>query len=102
MESVYEKALSYELAKEGLVVENQVPVPMRYDEIRFEVGFRLDILVEQKVIVEIKSVESLSDVHHKQLLTYLKLTERKLGLLVNCNVSILEDKISIVRIGNFY
>ncbi len=102
LESVYEKALSYELVKEGLFVENQVPVPMRYDEVRFEVGFRLDILVEQKVIVEIKSVESLADVHHKQLLTYLKLTERKLGLLINFNVSKLEDKISIVRIGNFY
>lgn len=102
LESVYEKALSYELLKEGLVVENQVPVPMSYDEIRFEVGFRLDILVAQKVIIEEKSVESLADVHHKQLLTYLKLTERKLGLLVNFNVSKLEDKISIVRIGNFY
>jgi GxxExxY protein len=102
LESVYEKALSYELLKEGLVVENQVPVPMSYDEIRFEVGFRLDILVAQKVIIEVKSVESLADVHHKQLLTYLKLTERKLGLLVNFNVSKLEDKISIVRIGNFY
>jgi len=65
LESVYEKALSYELVKEGLVVENQVPVPMRYDEIRFEVGFRLDILVEQKVIIEVKSVESLADVQHK-------------------------------------
>ena len=102
LESVYEKALSYELYKEGLVVENQVSVPMSYDEIRFDVGFRLDILVEQKVIIEVKSVESLADVHHKQLLTYLKLTERKLGLLVNFNVSKLEDKISIVRIGNFY
>ena len=102
LESVYEKALSYELLKEGLVVENQVPVPMSYDEIRFEVGFRLDILVAQKVIIEVKSVESLADVHHKQLLTYLKLTVRKLGLLVNFNVSKLEDKISIVRIGNFY
>ncbi|TAE36155.1 MAG: GxxExxY protein [Runella slithyformis] len=100
LESVYEAALVYELQKAGLQPQSQVGVPMYYDEIKFDVGFRLDIMVNNLVIVEIKSVESLADVHYKQLLTYLKLADKRLGLLINFNVSRLEDKTSIVRIVN--
>jgi GxxExxY protein len=98
LESVYEVALSYELRAIGLDVKNQVGIPFIYSEIRFDIGFRLDIIVNDKVIVEIKSVEALQDVHHKQLLTYLKLTNKKLGLLINFNIVSL--KYGIVRIVN--
>ncbi len=98
LESVYETALSYELKQIGLDVKNQVGIPMKYADINFDVGFRLDILVNDKVIIEIKSVEALADVHHKQLLTYLKLTEKKLGLLINFNSSSISN--SIIRIVN--
>ena len=84
-ESVYEAALIYQLQKDGHDVKSQVPIPVYYDEQKLDVGFRLDILVEDKVIIEIKSVEEISKVHHKQILTYLKLTNLKLGLLVNFN-----------------
>jgi GxxExxY protein len=85
LESVYEAVLTFELQKLGLKVETQVPVPVIYKDQKLEVGFRLDILVENKVIIEIKSVENLAEVHHKQVLTYLRLTGLKLGLLVNFN-----------------
>lgn len=85
LESVYEAVLTFELQKLGLKVETQVPVPVVYKDQKLEVGFRLDILVENKVIIEIKSVENLAEVHHKQVLTYLRLTGLKLGLLVNFN-----------------
>lgn len=85
LESVYEAVLTFELQKLGLKVETQVPVPVVYKDQKLEVGFRLDILVENKVIIEIKSVENLVEVHHKQVLTYLRLTGLKLGLLVNFN-----------------
>ena len=85
LESAYEAALIYELKKANLEVKNQVPLPMIYEEIRMEIGYRLDILVENKVIIELKSVENLLDVHHKQVITYLKLSGLKLGLLVNFN-----------------
>jgi len=98
LESVYETALTYELRKEGLEVKTQIAVPMFYDEIKMEVGFRMDILVNDKVIIEVKSVDSLLDVHHKQLLTYLRLADKRLGLLINFNSSPLKD--SIVRIVN--
>ncbi len=84
-ESVYEAALFYQLQKDGLNVKSQVPIPVYYDGVKLDVGFRLDILVQDKVIIEIKSVEELAKVHHKQILTYLKLTKLKLGLLVNFN-----------------
>ncbi|MGO3183578.1 MAG: GxxExxY protein [Aequorivita sp.] len=86
LESVYEAVLCFELQKQGLEVKRQVPLPVIYDSVELEIGFRLDLLVNNKVIIEIKSVESLAKVHHKQLLTYLKLTELKLGILVNFNV----------------
>ncbi|MDF3078960.1 MAG: GxxExxY protein [Sphingobacteriaceae bacterium] len=85
LESAYEAALAYELQKNGLHVRQQTPLPLVYDEIKLEVGYRLDLLVEDKVIVEIKSVENLAEVHHKQVITYLKLSGKKLGLLVNFN-----------------
>jgi GxxExxY protein len=94
-ESVYETALIYQLRKDGLKAIPQVEVPVYYDEQKLEIGFRIDILVEDLVIIEIKSVEEISKVHHKQLLTYLKLTEIRLGLLVNFNTDNIAD--SIIR-----
>ncbi|UYZ62260.1 GxxExxY protein [Hymenobacter weizhouensis] len=91
LESVYEVALAYELRQVGLRVRAQVPLPMMYADQRMDVGFRLDLLVEEKVIVEIKSVDALLDVHFKQLLTYLKLSNLKLGLLINFNVVTLKE-----------
>jgi hypothetical protein len=73
---------------------------MMYDELKFDIGFRLDLIVNNSVIIEIKSVEALHNVHFKQLLTYLRLTDKKLGILVNFNASTLTDKISLVRIVN--
>ena len=98
LESVYEKAIAFELKEMGHKVDCQVEIPMIYKDIEFDVGFRLDILVDDLVIIEIKSVESLMDVHHKQLLTYLRLTKLKLGLLINFNSSLIKN--SIVRIVN--
>lgn len=98
LESVYETALSYELKQLRLDVKNQIGIPMKYADINFDVGFRLDILVNEKVIIEVKSVEVLSDVYHKQLLTYLKLTGKKLGLLINFNSASISN--SIIRIVN--
>jgi GxxExxY protein len=98
LESVYEAALKYELQKENVKVESQVAVPVFYDEIKLDLGFRIDLLVNDKVIIEIKSVEALAPVHHKQLLTYLKLTDKKLGLLINFNTDNITQ--GIVRIVN--
>lgn len=85
LESVYEAALAYELVQKGLHVEVQAGVPVKYKTVQLPLGFRIDLLIENKVIIELKSVEMLADVHHKQVLTYLKLTGLKLGLLVNFN-----------------
>jgi GxxExxY protein len=93
LESVYEKALEYELTHSKMLVTSQMPVPLVYKEIKFEAGFRLDLLVEDKVIVEIKSNDALAPVHFAQTLTYLKLTDRKLGLLINFNVKYLKEGI---------
>jgi GxxExxY protein len=93
LESAYEAALMYELQKEGLMVKSQVPIPLVYDNIKLEIGFRIDLLVENKVVVEIKSVENLAEVHHKQVITYLKLSGKKLGLLVNFNCAHIEKAI---------
>ena len=86
LESVYEQVLLFELQKQGLDVKCQVPLPVFYEGHKMEIGFRLDLLVNEKVIIEIKSVENLAEVHHKQVLTYLKLSNFKLGILVNFNV----------------
>jgi len=87
LESAYEAVLMHELIKEGLKVKSQVPLPLVYDDIKMDVGYRIDLLIEDKVIIEIKSVEHLAEVHHKQVLTYLKLSGLKLGVLVNFNCS---------------
>ena len=93
LESVYELALSHELMKSGLIVRCQVPLPVVYDNIKLDGGYRIDILVNNLVIVEIKSVESLAEVHHKQVLTYLKLSNLRLGLLVNFNCANINESI---------
>jgi GxxExxY protein len=98
LESVYERALAHELKKRGLRVEIQVPVTFTYDDIVFDEGFRADLVVGDAVIVELKSVESLKDIHKKQLLTYLRLSGHKLGLLINFNEVLLKD--GLVRIAN--
>lgn len=85
LESVYQRALAFELSKHPVKVETEVPVPVIYKDQKMDLGFRIDIIVNRKVLVELKSVEQLHDVHHKQVLTYLKLTGLKLGLLVNFN-----------------
>ncbi len=97
-ESVYENILSYELNKAGLSFETQVEVPVKYDGKLFEKGFRADIIVDEKVLIELKSVEKITDVHKKQLLTYLKLTGIKLGLLINFNEKLM--KYGFTRIVN--
>jgi GxxExxY protein len=84
-ENVYKHILKYELEKLGLIVKMEVILPVVYDDHKFDIGFRLDLLVNDKIIIEIKSVEKLADVHHKQTITYLKLTGLKLGILVNFN-----------------
>jgi GxxExxY protein len=98
LESIYEHALTYELKSMGHEVKNQVGISVNYKECPLELGFRLDILVDDCVIIEVKSVDQLADIHHKQLLSYLKLSDRKLGLLVNFNT--MEIDKSIVRIVN--
>lgn len=83
LESAYEAMMSYELRKRNLVIVCQQPIPIYYDGLRLEVGFRADMIIENKVIVEFKSIEELAPVHFKQLLTYLRLTDKRLGLLIN-------------------
>jgi len=100
LESVYVAALTYELSALNLSVQTQLGIPAIYNGIILELGFRIDILVENETIVEVKSVEVLHDVHKKQLLTYLKLANKRLGLLVNFNSSSLKDKNSVIRIIN--
>jgi len=96
LESVYEQALMFELRKMGHDVKNQVGIPFKYEDSTFDIGFRLDILVDDLVIVEIKSVERVADVHYKQLLTYLRLCKKRLGLLINFNSASLKDSIKRV------
>ena len=93
LESVYETLLAHELRKLGLEVRTQVALPVVYDGLKLENGFRIDLLVENKVVVELKSVETLLEVHHKQLITYLKLSGHKLGLLINFNVPLIKSGI---------
>ncbi len=93
LESAYEECLYYELHKEGLNVEKQKPLPLIYEKVKLEVGYRVDLFVEHKVIIEIKAVEALNDVHLAQILTYLKLSECKMGLLINFNVVLIKNGI---------
>lgn len=98
LESSYEECLFYELNKTGLKIEKQKSLPLIYEEVKLEIGYRIDLMIENKLIVEIKSVESFNDVHFAQLLTYLKLTNCKLGLLINFNVALIKN--GIKRIAN--
>lgn len=100
LESVYEAALAYELIEMGLNVQTQVGLPVEYKSVILELGFRIDILVNNQVVIEIKSVETLHDVDKKQLLTYLRLSDKRIGILVNFNSSVLVDKESLIRIIN--
>ena len=99
-ESVYEMALMKEFGLQGIKAKSQVALPVEYKGEYLELGFKLDIIVEHKVIVEIKSVKAIEDIHKKQLLTYLKLSELKIGFLVNFNSTHLKDKESLFRIVN--
>jgi GxxExxY protein len=98
LESAYETVMEHDLLKRGLLVGRQVDVPIFYDGVKIETGFRADLVVNDLVIVELKSVEQIHPVHPKQLLTYLKLTGKKLGLLINFNVPLIKD--GITRIVN--
>ncbi len=98
LESVYEEVLYYELTHLGLKVERQKPIPVKWKDIKMEIGFRADLIIENKVVIELKSVESISPVHPKQVLTYLKITGLKLGLLINFNEKLIKD--GITRIVN--
>lgn len=91
LESAYEATLIYELQNKGLSVRAQVPLPLIYNDIKLDVGYRVDLIVNDKVLIEIKSVENLIAVHHKQVLTYLKLSGIKLGILVNFNTDNIFD-----------
>ena len=93
LESAYENALADDLREEGLEVKQQVAMPFVYKNVKQDVGYRIDLLIEDKVIVEIKSVENLAPVHYSQTLTYLKLSDLKLGLLINFNSALLKDGI---------
>lgn len=99
LESAYEECLFYELKKTNLKVEKQKPLPLIYEEVNLEIGYRIDLIIEDKFIVEVKSVEALNEVHLAQLLTYLKLSECKLGLLINFNVKLLKDGVRRVING---
>jgi GxxExxY protein len=100
LESSYEACLIYELKQAGLEVRHQVALPVVYKEVKLDAGYRIDLLVENKVIVEIKSVDFLADIHTAQILTYLKLKDVKLGLLINFNTVLLKD--GVKRILNGY
>ena len=96
MESVYESTLAYELSKLGLHFRRQQGMPVIYEAVRMSVGFRADLIVGDKVIVEIKSIDVIAPVHRKQLLTYLRLADKRLGLLINFNVELIRDGITRV------
>jgi GxxExxY protein len=96
LESTYEECLNYELKKSGLKVDKQKALPLVYEEIKLDCGYRIDLIVENKVIIEVKSVEALNDIFLAQVLTYLKLSNCKLGLLINFNVLRLKDGIKRV------
>jgi GxxExxY protein len=100
LESVYKECLYYEIRKSGLFVEKEKPIPIYYDGIELECGYRLDLFVVNRLIVEVKSIKEMNDIYLAQLLTYLKLSECKLGLLINFNVLLLKD--GIKRVINGY
>jgi len=99
LESTYEACLSYESIQRGLMIETQVPIPVIYKEVKLDCGYRIDMRANGKVIVEVKSVEALNDVHMAQVLTYMKLSGCKLGYLINFNVSYLKNGIKRIVLG---
>ena len=99
LESAYEACLHYELLKHNLHVEKQVPMPLIYEEVKLEAGYRIDLKVENKLIIEVKSVDGLNDLHMAQILTYLRLSECKLGLLINFNSVLFKDGVRRVVNG---
>ena len=99
LESAYKECLYYEIAKAGIYVEKEKPMPLIYEQVNLECGYRLDLLIEKRLVIEIKSVEALNDVHLAQTLTYMKLGNYKLGLLINFNVIRLKDGIKRVING---
>jgi GxxExxY protein len=99
LETAYEACLAYELRSMGLKVQTQVPLPLVYRDVKLEVGYRLDILVDDLVFVEIKAIDALAPIHHAQLLAYLKLSNNKLGILINFNVPSLRHGIKRVVNG---
>ncbi|NNJ12770.1 GxxExxY protein [Chloroflexales bacterium ZM16-3] len=99
LESAYQAMLAHELGKRGLRVECEKPVPLVYDEVVLELGYRADMLVEDLVLVELKAVEQTAPVHKRQLLTYLKLTDKRLGLLINFGTALIKDGIHRVANG---
>ncbi|WP_396170451.1 GxxExxY protein [Flavobacterium sp.] len=98
LESAYEECLFYELKKTGVEVQKHKGLPLIYEDVKLYIGYRIDIIIENKLILEIKSVEALNDVHFAQLLTYLKLTDCKLGMLINFNVNLIKN--GIKRVAN--
>lgn len=93
LERAYQTCLAYEIRERGLAVTEEVPMPVVYKEVKLDQGYRMDLLVENRLVVEVKAVEALNDVHTAQLLTYLKLGDYKLGLLINFHVSLLKNGI---------
>ena len=100
LESAYKECLCYELINSGLEVYKEKPVPLIYEDVKLECGYRIDLLVENRIVVEIKSVDALADIHTAQVLTYLKLSNCKFGLLINFNVTLLKSGIN--RLANKY
>jgi len=96
LESVYEEILCYRLVKRALFVERQKPIPVFFEEVRMDIGFRADLIVEQSVVVEIKSIETIAPVHPKVLLTYLRLSDKRVGLIINFNEVVLKNGIKRV------
>ena len=96
LESAYKECLFYEIQKAGLFVEKEKPMPLVYEDVKLDVGYRLDLFVENKLVIDTKSVEALNDIYLAQVLTYLKLSKSKLGLLINFNVKYLKDGIKRV------
>jgi GxxExxY protein len=99
LESAYKECLAYKLTESGLYIEKEKPMPLFFEEVKLECGYRIDILVENKVVIELKSVEALNDVHLAQILIYMRLGKYKLGLLLNFNVALLKNGIKRVING---
>ena len=93
LESSYKKCLYYEVIKAGYFADKEKPLPLVYEEIKLDIGYRIDMLVENKLVIEVKSIDALADIHTAQVLTYLKLSGNRLGLLINFNVTLLKDGI---------